>query len=102
MVDEFQWDVLLDGKIYALDPDEDFKKLSLPRVKALLRQKARDRGMKVRTGMTTAAHVASGTVEKVGLLVIQAYPASTEDLARWARNDAEKVEQARQAAQIDE
>jgi hypothetical protein len=97
-----QWDVLLDGQIYALDPDVDFGKASLQTMKALLRRKARDRGMKVRTGMTTTAHVEAGEVEKEGLLVIQAYRATPEEIAEWARQDAEKAEPARQAARIEE
>ena len=70
-------------------------------MKALLRQKARDKGMKVRTAITKPEHVKSGTVNKVGLLVVQSYRASTEELAEWARKDAENVKAARQASPID-
>ncbi len=56
------WNELLDGKIWELEP-EDMGKASLKTMRALLWRQARNRGMKVRTGINP----------KTGYLVIQAY-----------------------------
>ena len=52
-------------------------------------------------GITTGAHVESGEVEKEGLLVIQAYFATPQEIAEWARQDAEKVQTVAQPNPID-
>jgi hypothetical protein len=96
------WDELFNGEIWVLDPDDDLRKRSIPRMKTLLRQKARERGMKIRAEISTAAHVEAGQLEKAGMLVIQAYPASKEEIAEWARKHAAKEKEALQAAEIDE
>lgn len=71
------WDTLLDGKIYQLEEGTDYE-CKTSTMGMMARTRARSRGMLLKTSVVE------------GGIVIQASPASEEQIAEWATKDEER------------